>query len=227
MFCFGFGLVCFVCLFVLFVICCSKYHFCDRNQSSASNLRQCFLNCNRLVDISNVDWQSLSLLSVLLCSGNFLEIVPASILNHSKLEVLYLGYNRLNRVESFPGCERLKILHLGGNPELNITGFVVSLEANPRLFHLILTGTQVNEDQIAAVADDFGDSLTIEIGKPENGTGKKEEKELMLFHIFSVGFAETIGLRSAMEDRSVEAQLKDGSRLYAIFDGHGGDICST
>jgi hypothetical protein len=169
------------------------------------------LSCNKLVDIGNVSWGSLENLNVLCCSGNMLEVVPESLCSHTSLEIVYLGYNRIAHVDTFSSCERLKILHLGGNVEMTVGSSLVSLSGNARLFQLVLCNTSVSENCLG-FADDFGDSLTIDFGV--NAVGA------------SVGEAETIGLRSAMEDRSLDAQLSGGAKVFAIFDGHWGDVGS-
>ncbi len=185
----------------------------------ARNLRTVMVACNELSDLSVVAWEVLDTLSVLVCSGNQLESLPDLLSSHPSLEVLYAGYNRIGHAESFQGSARLKILHLGGNVGMTIGQELVSLHSNPRLFQLILGGAELSEAQLSFV-EDYGDSLMVDPGTQGAETAFQR----------STGLAETVGLRSAMEDRSVAAAVRvqgKERRMWAVFDGHGGDAGSV
>ncbi len=187
----------------------------------ARQLRTVMLSCNKLVDLSAVPWEELPALSVLVCAGNLIEQVPEALCAHPAMEVLHLGYNRLAHVESVQGCFRLKILHLGGNAGMTVGPELVHVAQNARLLQVALGDAAVGEEQLACM-EDFGASLQVDLASVGVATAFGGR----------TGLAEAVGLRSAMEDRSVAAAVRGGPggeqrRVWAVLDGHGGEAGSA
>ena len=177
----------------------------------ATSLRTIMLSCNMLgaeSGLSKLDWTRLPALTVFMCAGNELSVFPEALCRHSQLAVLYLGYNRLTETNTLT-CPELKILNLSGNPDLRMgKELLVSAERNPKLVQLLVGSTLFGERDLADIASGYSESLKIVFGKAP------EERV--------VGCAELVGLRPAMEDRTVVSAMKNGGKLFSVFDGHGG-----
>jgi Leucine-rich repeat (LRR) protein len=189
--------------------------------SGAVNLRTVMLSGNPLFTLSNVEWGKLPL-TILICSGTLIEDVPSALLAHRSTEVMYLGYNqKVRTIGSLLLNRTLKILNVSGCG--GAEGFVVppdfvSAEDNSKLISVAAFGAS-SPGGLSCLRG-FGPEVRITVQPKASGSTR-------------AALAETIGLRPAMEDRSVIAESvgPGAATVLCIFDGHGGvnaaEYCSS